>query len=48
MDLNDAVVTRYTDPADGRYRRVAAVSPDEPFAPALLAGCAVTTRDILG
>ena len=48
VDLNDAVVTRYTDPADGRYRRVAAVPPDEPFAPALLAGCTVTTRDILG
>ena len=48
VDLNDSVVTRYTDPANGRYRRVAAVPPDEPFAPALLAGCTVTTRDILG
>lgn len=48
VDLNADVVTRYTDPADGSYRRVAAVSPDEPIAPGLLPACVLTTRDIFG
>ena len=48
VDLNGAAVIRHTDPHDGRYRHVATVPPGQPFAPALLPGCTVTTRDILG
>ena len=48
VDLNGGEVIRHTDPVDGTYRRVAVVPPGEPFAPELLPGCVVTTRDILG
>lgn len=48
VDLNGGEVIRHTDPVDGRYRHVAAVARDEPFAPTLMPGCVVTTRDIFG
>ena len=48
VDLNTDAITRYLEPGDGIYRRVAVVPPGEPFAPELLPGCVVTTRDILG
>ena len=48
VDLNTDAITRYLDTVDGTYRRVAVVPPGEPFAPELLPGCVVTTRDILG
>ena len=48
VDLNGREVIRHTEPVDGRYRRVAAVPHDYAFAPGLLPGCVVTTRDILG
>lgn len=48
VDLVHGTVIRHSDPVDGRYRQVAAVPDDTPFAPALLPGCLVTTRDILG
>ena len=48
VDLNTDVITRYLDPVDGTYRRVVTATPDQPFAPALLPECVVTTRDILG
>ncbi len=48
VDLNGGEVIRHADPVDGRYRRVAAVPNDHEFAPSLLPGCVVTTRDILG
>ena len=48
VDLVHGVVIRHTDPIEGRYRHVAAVAHDQPFAPTLLPDCVVTTRDILG
>ncbi len=48
VDLNTDAITRYLEPVDGLYRRVTVVPPHEPFAPELLPGCVVTTRDILG
>jgi Uma2 family endonuclease len=48
VDLVHGVVIRHTDPVDGRYRHVAVVAHDQPFAPTLLPDCVVTTRDILG
>lgn len=48
VDLVHGTVIRHIDPAGGRYRQVAVVPPDEPFAPALIPACVVTTRDILG
>ncbi len=48
VDLNGREVIRHTEPVDGRYRRVAAVSHDHEFAPGFLPACVVTTRDILG
>jgi len=48
VDLNGGEVIRHTEPVDGRYQRVAAVPHDHEFAPSLLPGCVVTTRDILG
>jgi Uma2 family endonuclease len=48
VDLNGGEVIRHTDPVNGRYSRVAAVPHDHEFAPGLLPGCVVTTRDILG
>ena len=48
VDLVHGTVIRHIDPAGGRYRQVALVPPDEPFAPVLMPDCVVTTRDILG
>ncbi|MBP7779593.1 MAG: Uma2 family endonuclease [Acidobacteria bacterium] len=48
VDLVHGAVIRHTDPVEGRYRHAAAVAHDEPFAPALLPTCIVTTRDIFG
>lgn len=48
VDLVHGAVIRHSDPIDGRYRQVAAVPHDTPFAPALLPSCVVTTRDMLG
>ncbi len=48
VDLNGGEVIRHAEPVDGRYRRVAAVPPDQQFAPGLLPACIVTTRDIFG
>jgi Uma2 family endonuclease len=48
VDLVHGAVIRHADPVGGRYRRVAAVPDDTPFAPALLPDCVVTTRDIIG
>lgn len=48
VDLIHGAVIRHTDPVEGRYRHAAAVAHDEPFAPALLPTCIVTTRDIFG
>ena len=48
VDLNTDVITRYLEPLDGTYQKVVTATPDQPFAPALLPVCIVTTRDILG
>ena len=48
VDLNSNEVVRHTEPMDGRYSCVAAVPHDHEFAPSLLPGCVVTTRDLLG
>ena len=48
VDLVHGTVIRHTNPVDGRYRQIAAVPHDTPFAPALLPACVVTTRDIFG
>jgi Uma2 family endonuclease len=48
IDLNSDTVIRHQEPVDGAYQRTTSVPHDTPFAPALLPGCLVTTRDILG
>lgn len=48
VDLTSGVLTRYSEPANGRYRTVEAVPPDVPFAPRLLPSSVVTTRDVFG
>lgn len=48
VDLNGGVLTRYSEPAYGRYRTVEAVPSDIPFAPRLLPSCVVTTHDVFG
>ena len=48
VDLNTDVVTRYTDPADGQYRRVEPVPGGVSFAPQQLPACRLTTADIFG
>jgi Uma2 family endonuclease len=48
VDLNVDVVTRYTDPADGQYRRVEPVPAGVMFAPQQLPACRLTTADIFG
>lgn len=48
VDVNGRTLIRHSDPVDGRYRHVAAVPPDTPFAPILLPSCVVTTQDIFG
>ena len=39
VDLNVDVVTRYTEPVDGQYRRVEPVPVGASFAPRLLPAC---------
>jgi Uma2 family endonuclease len=48
VDLNVDVVTRYTEPADGQYRRVEPMPVGATFAPRLLPACTVTTDAIFG
>lgn len=48
VDLNVDVVTRFTDPVDGQYRRVEPVPAGVPFAPTLLPACLATIDAIFG
>jgi Uma2 family endonuclease len=47
VDLNDNVVTRYAEPADGRYRSVAPFGAGAPFAPHLLPALSVSIDQLL-
>lgn len=48
VDLNVDVVTRYTEPVDGQYRRVEPMPVGATFAPQQLPAWRVTTADIFG
>jgi Uma2 family endonuclease len=48
VDLNVDVVTRYTEPGEGRYLRADPVVPGPSFAPLLLPACVISTAAIFG
>ena len=48
VDLNDDTVVRYTLPEGDAYQQVERLDPDVRVAPALLPGCVIRPRDLLG
>lgn len=48
VDLNVDLVTRHTEPRDGRYQRVDLVPAGASFAPRLVPACVISTTAIFG
>jgi Uma2 family endonuclease len=48
VDLNVDVVTRYTEPGEGRYQRADPLPAGAAFAPHLLPACVIATAIIFG
>ena len=48
VDLNDDTVVRYTLPGGDAYQQVERLDSDVRVAPALLPGCVIRPRDLLG